>query len=855
MIPAHMQIKGFLSYQDDEIDFTGFNLACISGTNGAGKSSLLDAMTWVLFGNARRNDDAIINTASESARVVFEFLYEGETYCVTREKFRNKTGTLEFNVRKSDGGWNVLTAESMRLTETRIRDTLKMDYETFINASFFLQGKADLFAQQRPADRKRILGSILGLERWEAYQMEATTRRKAVQSEIDQLDGRVEEINTELGEEEQRKQRLEALENECEQVSRERGILEASVQSHERLEIALKSQNDAIFRMENDLKTITARRDQLDSSMNDRQKEISETEILLADEAQIEEQYRQWDSLRSEKERLEALASRHRQLDMQRQSPLREIAEEKGRLQQQAAGLQPAQDEIAASTKELESLEKNLAPQEARYATLSALAESRPDVERERVVVLDAKARLEAENDSYKTTMQEYRERIDQLQAAVGADCPLCGQALTPDHRQELLASLEKEGRALADTYRVNQQRIKEKTAENTALESQLEECTRAGREAQEIRRGLDAALSRIEMLKQKIQDFTADVTNAGAARDLLETELYATEARAAVSGLTREMESLGFEPAKLEAVTRQEAEIRTVAEMKQAIAGAKARLEPLKREISSLREQYSETTIEITRREKELSEARKHLEEQSKGLPDLAALRQNLFDLKDKENQLRANIGGARQNVQVLETQRKRLLELTEKRHEYTRQIARLKMLEKAFGKDGVQALLIEEALPEIETQANEILDGLSGGNMSVQFSTQKEYKDRNRDDKRETLDILISDGAGIRAYELFSGGEAFRVNFSIRLALSRVLANRAGARLQTLVVDEGFGSQDVDGRQKLIETINHVKPDFAKILVITHLEELKDAFPARIEVEKTAQNGSKVSVYNDYA
>jgi exonuclease SbcC len=125
----------------------------------------------------------------------------------------------------------------------------------------------------------------------------------------------------------------------------------------------------------------------------------------------------------------------------------------------------------------------------------------------------------------------------------------------------------------------------------------------------------------------------------------------------------------------------------------------------------------------------------------------------------------------------------------------------------------------------------------------------TQKEYKDKKREDKQETLDILISDGAGERAYELFSGGEAFRVNFAIRLALSQELAHRAGARLQTLVIDEGFGSQDSDGRQRLIETINIVQQEFEKILVITHMEELKEAFPARIEVEKTP-HGSKVIV-----
>jgi exonuclease SbcC len=65
----------------------------------------------------------------------------------------------------------------------------------------------------------------------------------------------------------------------------------------------------------------------------------------------------------------------------------------------------------------------------------------------------------------------------------------------------------------------------------------------------------------------------------------------------------------------------------------------------------------------------------------------------------------------------------------------------------------------------------------------------------------------------------------------------------------LQTLVVDEGFGSQDALGRQHLIEAINLVKQDFAKVLVISHIEELKDAFPNRIEVEKT-DRGSTLRV-----
>jgi exonuclease SbcC len=205
--------------------------------------------------------------------------------------------------------------------------------------------------------------------------------------------------------------------------------------------------------------------------------------------------------------------------------------------------------------------------------------------------------------------------------------------------------------------------------------------------------------------------------------------------------------------------------------------------------------------------------------------------------------------VGSASQKVLVLEDLKTRKKELSAQREEQAKLVGQYKQLERAFGKDGVPALLIEQALPQIESKANELLDRLSGGTMSVRFATQAAFKDKKRDDLRETLDILISDSAGTRDYELYSGGEAFRVNFAIRLALSEVLSQRAGARLQTLVIDEGFGSQDALGRQRLIEAIKLVERDFAKILVVTHIEELKEAFPARIEVEK-GERGSTVRV-----
>jgi DNA repair protein SbcC/Rad50 len=160
------------------------------------------------------------------------------------------------------------------------------------------------------------------------------------------------------------------------------------------------------------------------------------------------------------------------------------------------------------------------------------------------------------------------------------------------------------------------------------------------------------------------------------------------------------------------------------------------------------------------------------------------------------------------------------------------------------AFGRRGVQAMIIETAIPEIEEEANRILARMTAGRMYVKFETQRDV--RSGIGTIETLDIKISDELGTRSYEMFSGGEGFRVNFAIRVALSRLLAHRAGTRLQTLVVDEGFGSQDQEGRERMVEAIQAIEPDFEKILIITHLEDLRDRFPVRIEVSKTPQGST---------
>ena len=251
MIPLQLRLSGFLSYRDSvEVDFTTFDLACISGSNGAGKSSLLDAITWSLFGQARKRDESLVNLQSDAAEVTFTFSYEENVYRVQRSLPRGKGTVLEFQVRESgienrevgtnpdspisnNGNWRPLTERTLRETQARIEQILRLDYDTFVNAAFFLQGKADQFTQQTASKRKEVLGSILGLEAWETYRVRTAERRRTLEDNVRTIDGRITEIDNELDEEDARKTRLAELERELKGLATARKTQEIRAGQHE----------------------------------------------------------------------------------------------------------------------------------------------------------------------------------------------------------------------------------------------------------------------------------------------------------------------------------------------------------------------------------------------------------------------------------------------------------------------------------------------------------------------------------------------------------------------------------------------------------------------------------------------
>ncbi len=857
MIPVKLKLQGFLSYREPvELDFTGFSLACISGQNGAGKSSLLDAITWALFGKARSHDESVINTHPDvkTAEVTLDFDYEGNRYRVQRSNPKGKTSSVEFLIyapgEDNEGRWKPLTERTLRETDAKIVETLRMDYDTFTNASFFLQGKADQFATARPGERKQILSNILGLEIWETYRDSAAARRRQAEKEVKELDGRLNEIQVELDEEEERKTHLAELQERLSELEAQRVERAAVLENVQRLQTALNEQRKLLTAMQSQMENTSRTLERIQTTLAERKTEQTGFAETLAKASAIEKAYADWQTARQKLEAMEEVAEQFRQHEALRHEPLAVIQADEARLTQEKQGLEEQKTALDKSLAEAAGLETDLKAAREQAETAQKKLEQRQQLEDDIRKLQADQAEAKAENPRLRDEMHELKDRIDQLTVTEGADCPLCGQPLSADERQTLIDSLSEKGTGLGDRFRENKQLLETFESQLQQMGSQLADLKGVEAELREATRKADQLEHQLATLQeQKIAWQKTGETRLDEIDKALAEKVFALDARKKLEEIDADLAKLGYDLDKHEKLRQVEQAGREAESDLRDLEQARAASGPVEREIAGLEEQLTEQQVALDELILSHDDAAANFAAAEVDLPDLLEAESNLHDSQERENRLRMEVGGAKQKVAVLDTLRERRAGLLEERETLTQQIADLKQLERAFGKDGIPALLIEQALPEIEETANELLSRLSDGRMSFQFATQREFKDNKREDLKETLDMIISDSMGARDYEMFSGGEAFRVNFAIRLALSKVLAKRAGARLQTLVIDEGFGSQDAQGRQRLIEAINMVRDDFEKILVITHLEELKDVFPTRIEVEKT-EKGSQVRV-----
>ena len=856
MIPYKLRLRNFLSYREEQVlDFSGIHLACLAGDNGHGKSALLDAMTWALWGRARaRRDDELIALGENEMWVEFEFGLGRQRYRVWRQRSRKGRGQSDLHLyvwRESGNGaggeWQLLDEGSLVERQAQIIRALHMEYETFINSAFLLQGRADSFTVKTAGERKQILSDILGLSRYDRYEEQAKLAAGERKSQVERIQGEVAGIDRELARRpvyEAQLQAARATVSAAAQALRaaeaERATIRQSLQSAQEQARQLQELRVRLQRAQRDLAEAV-------QAWTAAKARLAEYEALLAQRSEIEQGWQALLAARQEDSTWNARLLRYTGLQEQLNRARMTINQARLALEADHKRLVERCDEMKARILAAQTQAAILAEAQKVLAELALKAERRSALAAELRDVLDRSTALRVENERIRVEGQGLLDKMAMLDEQETAACPLCGQPLTPAHRDDMLVSLRAERQELQTRFQTNQAEMKLLAASKHALEAEDAELDRelrvvSARERQAAR--AEAALADGEAAAADELRLNAEMAQLAAR---LQARDYARAELAELARLEAEVAQSGYDSAahrairaKLEGLESFDA--RYQRQLLPAIDG----IEAARGQLASLAEQ-------IKRREADLAEDQARADKLAGSLAGLPGLEADLAladAVVDKaasdERRARQEEGAAMQQLHVLETLTERRAQLAAEQEHVNAEISIYNQLREAFGKRGLQAMIIESAIPEVETEANRLLARMSEGRMSLRLETQRE---KVTGGVAETLDIIISDEVGARAYEMFSGGEAFRANLALRIAISKLLARRAGAQLQTLVIDEGFGTQDANGRVLLVEAITSIQHDFERILVITHIDELKDLFPARIDVVKTA-SGSKVSV-----
>ena len=852
MIPIKLRVRNFMCYRDNvpPLYFDGIHTACICGDNGNGKSALIDAITWALWGRTRaRSDDDLIHSTQTEMEVEFDFAVGQQPYRIIRKhskpRRRRRSGRtiLEFQIASGDG-FRSITGNSKTQTQQKIINVLHMDYDTFINSAYLRQGRADEFTLKKATERKQVLADILGLSFYDELEEQAKELAKEEETERAQLESAINDISDELAQKPAYQSELEQAQGELSRIEEVTKEQQSRLDSLRQKKDSLENKRLQLTQLETHIRETERDLERWDEQIKQHRSRLKEYEELMSQRITIEEGYAQLTEVRKLSDELDhkfrlvaSLNERKHQLEMT-------VVQAGESLVKDHALAQSRINELEIKSQKLTQLKNEL---QSTQVQLRLLSEEEEALRGKRQSSQQLRARLhylESDTAQLEREIGDIKEKLKLLLTEGDAKCPLCETELGTDRLKLIETKYEVDRHSKSDSLKSSQAELADKKLELESLENEI------SRLETKLNQDRASAQSKASILGQQIAEAEeADRQLDGARTTLAEIEEHLAMKDFAIN----EQEALGElerQLAKLDYDSQQHQQVRhRLADLEQ-YETPQRRLEEADRLCIQEKEalSWAEKASQELRQSVEVdNQKRQDLTTELSLLPQLA---NDWAQAEAEHHALTTKQKQAEEIVWTVKGKLERCSELEEKKREKERLLGQASTQERiyrdlaeAFGKKGVQALLIEMALPEIEVEANKLLARMTDNRMHVKIETQRETK---KGDLLETLDINISDELGTRNYEMFSGGEAFRINFAIRIALSKLLARRAGAPLPTLVIDEGFGTQDSDGIEKIKEAINSIQDDFDKILVITHIEELKDAFPTRIDVTKTAEGST---------
>ncbi|KKR96049.1 MAG: SMC domain protein [candidate division TM6 bacterium GW2011_GWE2_41_16] len=865
MIPLTLSLKNFLSYgpATQTIDFSAHRFICLSGKNGHGKSALLDAITWALWGQARKlsgqgkSDDVLMHLGQTHMLVSFDFMLNNVMYRTMREFSLNKNksvGSLEFYlIETNTQKMLTLTEKTIRATQDKINKTLGIEYEAFCNSIFLRQGGSAEFSKKNPKERKEILAQLLSLNIYEQVRKKALDKEKELKIATAELSALLSSA-TKLAEQEIKNQQITNTLSEQERVN---APLLETIQQH------LQHTLDESFIKNARLWEVHAH---ISSFENQRK---AYAQIIQTIRSCISN-YRITRPIKTSKSLDEYLQSikEHELAAAEHQAITQKICLLQNELKQRTDHLEGeiqkkltlhAHTRIEAEKKQAHALSTHMqltdmhTKNQARIAEKNAALEKIPlahqhidqltnDFEHKKRVY----SRLVHRGKELKKLYGKLKIEYEQL-SSLRASCPQCRQAISDEHKKELFFDLSRTKNRLErrmrdiDTFLFKLKALIDQTQHTITQEMNRFNLCKEISTLQEEALRLDQETRGATQILTECTDKLCSTQNVHQQTTrMLQTKAYLTE-DTVYQSIRAHIEECGQKANVLKYDMQSHQQI--LQEYQRALAS---------QQHGELRTKIYQTIAQARDLKKNLTQT--NLENEQKVLlNEINELKKMIDACELKKRTIEDHLLHVRVQKAALESERVEIVkqkvlfsEHEQKKTQLETDMAEYAILAESLSKDGIQALLIEQALPEIETDANELLSELSDTHAQLKIESLKDLKSGKT---KETLDITISDTIGTRPYEMFSGGEAFRIDFALRIALAKLLARRAGTTLQTLIIDEGFGSQDEEGLSRIIEALYRVQKYFSKIIIVSHLPTLKDQFDVHYVVTK-GPRGSSVAI-----
>ncbi len=900
MVPIKIQIKNFLSYGEElqTIDFSPYHLLCLSGKNGHGKSALLDAITWAIWGQGRKTsgtikaDHGLLRLGQTHMLVIIDFVCNNTYYRIRREfalTHGKPYAALDFGiVNEVDDTIAPLTEKKIRETQRKIENTLHLDYDSFVNSAFLRQGHANEFSKKSAKERKEILANILGLQRYEVMRKAANDKAREASTQKQHIIASQEKILTQLEKTEEINNTLKATKAELTDLAKNDKQFAVEQTQLQKTKEELFKQQEAEKQTKKTISALTIQQDeqqqQLRTTLNKWRTihkqllQANSAEQLKKEKEQCAKELHKWQEAFAQKlekkeqflktkevcsELAQKLKSEQQMLAQKAQLILQQLQLSHKQHEEQLTQCDQEEKQIATEQKKVQqhiiSIDKLLQKQnQTTITTIEKQFEKRRNHYQQWIT----------QANYIKNELNHIKQKNAFVLDDASPSCPLCEQNLSASRKKFLKTKLASNATNLThrysrlsklintlkpmlieqhkhlDTLKKEHNQLEVERHKKGEAEKKLIQLAENQKQLSTKREQL-TKLMQDEHKKIKLQQETCTQQTTTADKKIKEDPAYKEK--------HLELEQLHK---AYNAITYDQAAHKKVVEQLQEIEKRLSLLEVMQKEAHLQDERKKKVTqlcLELKKIKLELADLEKKQKEYAQLPQELTAyaqkekvLAQSRADHNAKKERLLQDKGRLEQQQTMLKQLKKEHSAQQKTIKELAKTTDEFQIVATALGKNGIQALLIEDAIPEIEQEANDLLSKLTDNQAQIFIESLRDLKSGGT---RETLDIKISDAAGIRPYELFSGGEAFRIDFALRIAISKLLARRAGTSLQTLIIDEGFGSQDDEGLSNIMDAIYKIQDDFKKVIIVSHLPRLKDQFPVHFCVQKGPQ-GSHVNV-----